>query len=104
MSTPTSIRRKSLAGVAIALMALGGLGVGQASAGEVTGKGKPIEVKGRSECAFSGLDDVDEDEDPNDPSTDDFGRTQNYGQIVRYAGSLGGLPGTLCNPTRGFPA
>jgi hypothetical protein len=87
-------------GLAIALAA--GAGAPTAFAGETTGSGKPIVVHAASECAFSGLDDIDEGEDPNDPATDDFGRTQNYGQIVREAGSLGGLPKYGCNPTRGF--
>jgi hypothetical protein len=87
-------------GLALALAA--GAGAHTATAGETTGSGKPITVHAKSECAFSGLDDIDEGEDPADPTTDDFGRTQNYGQIVRYAGSLGGVPGYACNPTRGF--
>jgi hypothetical protein len=87
-------------GHALALAA--GAGAGTAMAGETTGSGKPITIHATSECAYSGLDDLDEGEDPQDPTTDDFGRTQNYGQIVRYAGSLGGIPGYACNPTRGF--
>ena len=71
---------------------------GMASGGEVTGNGRPIEVHGASICAFSGLDDVDEGEDPNDPTTDDFGRTQNFGQIARYVqGPMGGAGGA-CRP------
>ena len=74
---------------------------GAASAGEVTGNGQPIEVHGASICAYSGLDDVDEGEDPDDPSTDDFGRTQNFGQIARFVqGPMGGAGGA-CRPGAG---
>jgi hypothetical protein len=92
---------------ALALGAVTGLlafGIAPAAhAGEITGgknpKPTPIKTGGTnaSICAYSGLDDVDEDEDPNDPETDDFGRTQNYGQIARYAkGQLGFSPGGIC--------
>lgn len=74
-----------------------------ASAGEVTGNGRPIEVQGASICAYSGLDDVDLDagEIPGKPETDDFGRTQNFGQIARYVqGPMGGA-GDACRPGSG---
>lgn len=76
-----------------------------AHAGEVTGgqNPKPTPVASytaASICAFSGLDDVDEDEDPNDPSTDDFGRTQNWGQLPKeakvYVASIGESPRYSC--------
>jgi hypothetical protein len=76
-------------------------------AGEVTGNGKSIEINARSECAFSGLNDL--DGDPRDPGA----HTQNYGTLV----SLGiinpqnldpnadvpfvPIPGFACNPNRG---
>lgn len=76
-------------------------------AGEITGNGKPIDVKGRSECAYSGLND--HDGDPRDPGA----HTQSYGTLV----SLGiidpstldpnadapfvPIPGFACNPNRG---
>lgn len=76
-------------------------------AGEITGNGKPIDINGRSECAFSGLND--HDGDPRDPGA----KTQNYGTLV----SLGiidpstldpnadapfvPIPGFACNPNRG---
>ncbi len=75
-------------------------------AGEVTGNGKSIEINARSECAFSGLNDL--DGDPRDPGA----HTQNYGTLV----SLGiinpqnldpnadvpfvPIPGFACNPNR----
>lgn len=76
-------------------------------AGEVTGNGKSIDINARSECAFSGLNDL--DGDPRDPGA----HTQNYGTLV----SLGiinpqnldpnadvpfvPIPGFACNPNRG---
>jgi hypothetical protein len=78
-----------------------------ASAGEITGNGKDIDINARSECAFSGLNDL--DGDPRDPGA----HTQNYGTLV----SLGivnpqyldpnadapfvPIPGFACNPNRG---
>ena len=62
---------------------------GAASAGEVTGNGKPTPVKehrAKSICAFSGLDTPDEIEG-NPPGFDDdfLGHgTQSYGQFVAY--------------------
>jgi hypothetical protein len=77
-----------------------GVGVGgTAFAGEVTGsdKGGPESdgVTGAvgnaaSECSFSGLDEF----NPDDP--DGFGRTQNFGQLVREFGPMGGVPGQAC--------
>ena len=80
-----------------------------AFAGEVTGSGKDIDINGRSECAFSGLND--NDGDPRDPG----GRAQSYGQNVRLtpldpsqqdprneAGApFVPIPGFACNPNRG---
>ena len=77
--------------------------------GEVTGSGKVIDINGRSECAFSGLND--NDEDPRDPG----GHAQSYGQNVRLTpldpstldprNSEGAffvpIPGWACNPNRG---
>ena len=90
------------------IMAVAALAVGsQASAGEITGNGTLLDVNGRSECAFSGLND--HDGDPRDPGA----KTQNYGTQV----SLGiinpqfldpnadapfvPIPGFACNPNRG---
>jgi hypothetical protein len=78
-----------------------------AQAGEVTGNGKPTPiarptVQAASICAYSGLDDVDEGEDPDDPTTDDFGRTQNWGQIPKEFRAVltaeGANPGKSCKP------
>lgn len=70
-----------------------------AHAGEVTGSGEQTPIKAgtksgkippASHCAYSGLDDVDEGEDVNIPESDDFGRTQNYGQIIKMIGPVSG--------------
>jgi hypothetical protein len=78
-----------------------------AQAGEITGNGKPIEINGRSECAFSGYNDL--DGDPRDPGF----RTQSYGQNVRLTPldpstldpnadvPFVPIPGFACNPNRG---
>src|SRR5262245_40546118 len=86
--------RKALAGAALAAVALVGIGAGAASAGEITGNGTPKEVHGRAECAFSGQNDEFHLEEG------EFPRVQSFGQIVRFAGPLGGVPGFACNPTR----
>lgn len=78
-----------LCGVAVAAV-----GTGSAFAGESTGNGKVTPIAGyvaASICSFSGL----------NPEPDEPGRTQSFGQIVRFAGPLGGIPGFACNPTRG---
>ena len=80
-----------------------------AIAGEITGNGTPIDVNGRSECAYSGYNDL--DGDPRDPGF----RAQSYGQNVRLtpldpstldptneAGApFVPIPGWACNPNRG---
>ena len=62
-----------------------------AFAGEVNGKGEPIQINARSECAFSGLEDH-----PVEPGT-----TQNWGSISKaerdFLRSIGVSPETLCN-------
>ena len=101
---------------ALALGAVTGLlafGVAPAAqAGEVTGGKEPRftpisryytgdNTTAASLCAFSGLDDVDEGEGEipegeTEPTPDDFGRTQNYGQIPReYRQGPG--PGRTCS-------
>lgn len=81
--------------VLAAAAALVGVGVAPASAGEVTGNGKSTPIRGyvaASICAFSGLD---------DPDDDDFGRTQNWGQIPKELraelAGMGEHPGQACN-------
>ena len=76
-------------------------------AGEITGTGEPIDINGRSECAYSGLNDL--DGDPRDPGY----RTQSFGTVVGQAGWIDPqdldpnadyfqpIPGYACNPNRG---
>jgi hypothetical protein len=52
-----------------------------ASAGEITGNGKPTNSQGNSWCRYSGLDDS--------PLDDPFGQTQNWGQIIKLFGWVG---------------
>ncbi len=82
--------------VALGSLALLAGGAGTASAGEVTGNGKPTQgpAHANSICVFSGL---------NDDQAEEPGRTQSYGQIVRAGGkAFAPSPGVACNPTRGF--
>lgn len=78
-----------------------------ALAGEITGSGKDITINGRSECAFSGYNDL--DGDPRDPGW----ISQSYGQNVRLTPldpstldpnadvPFVPIPGFACNPNRG---
>ncbi len=50
-----------------------------AVAGEITGNGKPIDVKGKSECAFSGL----QDDAAADEGFFRGDRVQTWGQIPK---------------------
>ena len=82
--------------------------VSPAIAGEVTGNGKPIDINGRSICAFSGQNDT-----PQGAGQDPGGRFQSYGQLVGYwdlidpqdfdpnASYFQPIPGFACNPNRG---
>jgi hypothetical protein len=73
-------------------MALLGLAAGTVAAGEITGNGTSLQpLRANSECAFSGLDDADDD---------GFGRTQNWGQLGDardFLRSIGVAPESLCN-------
>jgi len=100
------------AGVCAAAMFVGGAGI--ASAGEVTGKGKPTQAPAhaKSICAFSGLEDGD-DLPPGSPSGPGA-PPQNWGHVQkaeRAAGATvaqlkasGFQPGDSCNGRRGFLA
>ena len=78
-----------------------------AQAGELTGNDKYLEMKGRSECSFSGHNDL--DGDIRDPGF----KTQSYGQNVRLTpldpstldpnadAPFVPIPGFACNPNRG---
>lgn len=78
--------------VAAALLALG---AASASAGEVSGNGKELPLRGASICKFSGLNDEITPEEPT--------RTQSYGTfLVLYGKEFLPSPGLACNPTTGF--
>lgn len=75
---------------AIALLSVG---AGTVAAGEITGNGTILQpLHANSECAFSGLDDADDD---------GFVRTQNWGQLSMetrdFLRSIGVSPENLCN-------
>lgn len=97
-------RRMARLGVAVSAAAIVvSLGAGAAFAGEITGNGdKQYFSQGHSICKFSGLNDEPNAEFP------EGGRTQSYGQLVRYGlkdfvdNVLGASPGVACNPTKGF--
>lgn len=87
------MRGKKAVGVVACSIALMGLGANAALAGEITGNGKDLKpLNAKSWCAFSGLDDADDD---------GFGRTQNWGQIPKadrdFLMSIGVSPGVECN-------
>ena len=93
---------------AVALLAAATMS-GTAIAGEITGNGTPIEVNGRSECAFSGQNDTPLGDPPRDPG----GQVQSYGYLVGHWGFINPqdwdpngegmqrIPGYACNPNRG---
>ena len=76
--------KKQLLAAATCALAIAGAAAGGASAGEITGNGARIAgsdaapLNGRSECAYSGLND-------SYPTGADPGRTQSWGQIVRLS-------------------
>ena len=90
----------------IAILAAGCAVSAPAIAGEITGNDQPIDINGRSECAYSGQNDL--DGDIRDPGF----RAQSYGQNVRLtpldpstldpnADFFQPIPGWACNPNRG---
>jgi len=77
------------AGVCASALFVGGAGI--ASAGEVTGNGKPVTVHAKSLCAFSGLEDwVSAEEQPPGGLDVHPGVVQNWGHVKRAAGLTGG--------------
>jgi hypothetical protein len=78
-----------------------------AVAGEITGNGKILKnsdgtLNGKSECAYSGLNDI-WGGDPDVPGADGFFRTQSWGQLSQatraFLTSIGRNPGKACNPS-----
>ena len=92
------MRVRRIVAAAACTVAVAGLGAGSAFAGEITGNGKWIRgteeapLNGKSECSYSGQNDEFILE-----VAGDWGRTQSWGQIVRFAGPLGGAA-FGCNP------
>ena len=86
------------------------LSVGSALAGEITGNGKLLEVKGKSECAFSGQEDLQwftddfQTERKAKPTRGEPGRAQSWGQIPKefrdFLATVGAHPGDACNPRK----
>ena len=92
--------RRAVVGSAVCVTALVGFGAGPASAGEITGNGDSLQIaphtlQGKSECAFSGLND--EYYVLHDLTAS---RTQTFPQYKRdFEPDLPpGTPGYACNP------
>lgn len=84
--------RRTLLSLACAITLLS-VGAGAVAAGEITGNGKSLQpLHANSECAFSGLDDAD---------NDGFVKTQNWGQLGTdgraFLTSIGVTPAAMCN-------
>ena len=87
------MRIKRIITAAVCAVVLVGLAPAAAFAGEITGNGKSLHpLRANSECAFSGLDDADDD---------GFEHTQSWGQIPKadraFLTSIGVYPGRACN-------
>lgn len=80
------------------------LGASNALAGEITGNGKEIEVKGKSACAFSGREDTPGETFPDGTRVFRGLLTQSWGQLTAEAKafflSIGAHPGNACNPSK----
>ena len=99
--------QRAMVGASVCAITVVGFGAGSASAGEITGKGKPVPssttvvvgsetftlLKGNSICAFSGL---------NDGAADEGVRVQNYGTDKKLFEIPKGFPGIACNGATGF--
>ena len=112
------IRR--LVGAASTAALIATLGASTAFAGEFTGNGRSLHVDGggkwgtglhaRSECAFSGQEDlqfVDDNDVPHATTKGEPGHAQSWGQIPKegdfgrdFLTSIGSNPGIACNPNR----
>jgi len=107
--TRSHATKLSKLGVALATTAMVlSLGAGAVFAGEITGNGRLIDVHGRSDCAFSGQEDLQFYTDDGDttlksePTRGDPGHAQSWGQIPKevrdFLTSIGLNPGIACNP------
>lgn len=109
--------RRLIAAVMAAAFVLS-VGASSVFAGEITGTGKILKVDGggkwgtglhaRSECAFSGQEDLqyldDEGNPLAEPHKGDPGHAQSWGQIPKevrdFLTSIGSNPGLACNPIK----
>lgn len=95
--------RKKLA-VAVCAVAVAGLSVGSALAGEVTGTGQPTAAPAHTQsiCSFSGKNDNPTSTNPENPG----GVAQSYGFSFVSKGLKGEVPapGQACNGHSGFLA
>ncbi len=106
------MRLKKFAVTVLAVTAFALMGVASAFAGEVTGSGHYINgsdsapLNGKSDCAYSGLNDnyVFGTAGPGHPDADGFTRTQNWGQVGSdgraFLTSSGLNPGIACTPSK----
>ena len=122
------MKTRQFLGVAACALGLTGVWAASASAGEVTGNGKPLwtnttdwsaehMLHGKSACAFSGQEDLQFlDEEGNPLAVTHKGvpsHAQSWGQIPKTAPvgeisrdfltSIGSNPGIACNPTSPAP-
>lgn len=84
---------KRALGSAACAVAMVVISIGAVSAGEITGNGTSLQpLRANSECAFSGLDDADDD---------GFVHTQSWGRLGQegraFLTSIGVTPAALCN-------
>lgn len=103
------MRRFKTIGAVAVCAAVAAVAAGSASAGEITGSGKWIAgsetapLNGKSECAYSGLNDNYVLGNPL-PDADGFTRTQSWGQLDKatrdFLTSIGVNPSISCNPTK----
>ena len=109
-------RRLIAAGAAAVLVM--SIGASSVFAGEVTGNGKNLKVDGggtwgtglhaRSECAYSGQEDLQFQDDAGNPLAEphkgDPGHAQSWGRIPKefrdFLTSIGSNPGLACNPVK----
>ena len=107
-SKPTMTSKVGMA-IATAAVVLG-LSAGAVFAGEVTGNGTLKTVHGRSDCAYSGQEDLQWFTDDSDTTRKAVatrgvpGHAQSWGQIPKAVRdeltAIGLNPGIACNPTR----
>jgi hypothetical protein len=98
------MRFKSLVAAALCASAVAAMGAGSASAGEITGNGKPtaIRANANSICAFSGQNDGNPPLGRTAEHVQSWGQTPKEGEPPAQPGrdfltSIGSNPGKACN-------